>query len=198
MDIVSTFLLLLLATPGSDATIEFENASVRVMRVHYDAHEKTAVHDHPAKPTVYVYVTDGGRLRIGHGGEPPVIRPAVKAGGIRFQKGVFERHAVEELDGVESEYLRIELKTEPLDLPSADVRRAPADRTPFENGMIRIQRITCPPQAACPASAHPENPAVVVAGRKAMWVEANAALVVNPSDITMEQVRVELKTPPAT
>lgn len=198
MDIVPVFLLLLLAAPGSDATLEFENASVRVMRVHYDAHETTAVHDHPAKPTVYVYVTDGGRLRIGHEGEPPVIRPAVKAGGIRFQKGVFERHAVEELDGVESEYIRIELKTEPLDLPNADVRRAPGDRTPFENGMIRILRLTCAPHAACPASAHPENPAVVVIGRKAMWVEANAAPVVNPSDTTMEQVRVELKTPPAT
>src|SRR5271155_2171043 len=89
------------AVSGSDAIVELENPWVRVVRVHYHPHEKTAVHDHPSTPTVYVYVTDGGRLRITHDAEAPVVRPPVKAGGIRFQKGVFERHSVEELDGVE-------------------------------------------------------------------------------------------------
>lgn len=182
---------------GSDAHLELENAWVRVVRVQYRPHEKTAVHDHPATPTVYIYVTDGGRLRIGHDGDDPVIRPAVKAGGIRFQKGVFERHSVEELDGVESEYLRIELKIEPADLPKADVRRAPGDRTPYESGMIRILRVTCAPHQSCPASAHPENPAVVVIGREFAWVEANAAPTTNNTDRPIEQVRVELKTRPA-
>ncbi len=184
------------AESASDAVIEFENPSVRVVRVHYHAHEKTAIHDHPATPAIYVYVTDGGRLKIGHDDGEPVIRPAVKAGGIRFQKGVFERHAVEELDGVESQYLRLELKTQPVDLPAADVRRAPADRTPFESGMVRILRVTCEPHSACPPSAHPENPAVVVSGQNFEWLDANAPSPKNSTGIAVDQVRVELKTQP--
>ena len=184
------------ADSSSDAEIEFQNQSVRIVRVHYSPHEKTAVHDHPATPTIYVYVTDGGRLRIGHDGETPVVRPPVKAGGIRYQKGVFERHAVEELDGVESEYIRIELKTQPVDLPDPDVRRAPGDRTPYESGMLRILRVTCPAHSACPASAHPESPAAVVEGRNFLWFPPNAAPAMNNTDQPVEQVRVELKTPP--
>jgi hypothetical protein len=181
---------------GSDATLEMENEWVRVVRVHYSPHEKTAVHDHPPTPTIYVYVTDGGRLKIGHDGEDPVTRPPVKAGGIRYQKGVFERHEVEELDGVESQYLRIELKIQQVDLPAEDVRRAPADKTPYESGMLRILRVTCPGRSACPASAHPENPAVIVSGTGYAWVPSGAAPIMNKSDGPVEQVRVELKTPP--
>jgi hypothetical protein len=184
------------AVYSTDATIEFENPSVRVVRVHYTPHEKTAVHDHPPTPTVYIYVTDGGRLQIGHGDEEMVTRPPVKAGGIRFQKGVAERHAVEEMDGVESEYLRVELKIQQVDLPEVDVRRAPGDNTPYESGMIRILRVTCPAKSACPASPHSENPAVVVTGKKFVWVPAGAPALRNTLDVPVEQVRVELKTPP--
>ncbi len=184
------------ALPPSDSKIEFENDSVRVVRVHYNPHEKTAVHDHPATPTVFVYITDGGRLRLGHEGTEPVVRPPVKMGGIRFQKGVFERHWVEELDGVESEYLRIELETRPVDLPESDVRRAPADRTPYESGMIRILRVTCAPQSPCPVSAHPEDPAVVVFRNGFVWRAAGDPPISNAAGEPVEQVRVELKTEP--
>jgi hypothetical protein len=125
-----------------------------------------------------------------------VVRPPVKAGGIRFQKGVPERHTVEELDGVESEYLRLELKIQPVDLPDKDVRRAPEDRDPFESGMLRILRVTCAPHNTCPVSAHPENPAVVVTGRNFAWAEPNIAPAMNASDSPLQQIRVELKTPP--
>jgi hypothetical protein len=184
------------AVSRSDATIEFENPSVRLVRVHYNPHEKTALHDHPPTPTIYVYVTDGGRLRLGHDGEEPTVRPPVGKNGIRFQKGVFERHWVEELDGVESQYLRIELKTRQVDLPEVDVRRAPADNAPYEGGMIRILRVTCPAKAACPASAHPQDPAVVVTGKTFAWVPADSAPLINSSDALVEQVRAELKTEP--
>jgi hypothetical protein len=186
---------LLMDTAGSDYKVEFENAWVRVVRVHYDAHEKTAMHDHPATPTVYIYTTDGGRLRISHD-EDVVIRPAVKAGGIRYQHGVFERHVVEELDGTASEYLRLELKIEPADLPDQDVRRAPADRTPYESRMLRILRVTCPARSACPAPAHPENPAIVISGREFHWMDAGARPPDNPLDAPVEQVRVELVSKP--
>lgn len=189
--------LLAFAASNSDSTIELENAWVRIVRVHYLPNEKTNAHDHPATPTVYVYTTDGGRLKISHDEmEKPVIRPVVKAGAIRFNHGAFEHHQVEELDGVASEYLRLELKIEHADLPTEDVRRAPGDRTPYESAMIRILRVTCAPNSACPASEHPQDPAVVVAGKKFQWLQANAAPVMNSSSDPLEQVRVELKKKP--
>jgi hypothetical protein len=189
--------LLAFASSKSDSTVEFENASVRIVRVHYTPREKTRAHDHPSTPTIYVYTTDGGRLRIVHDEmEQPVIRPVVKAGAVRFNRGAFEHHQVEELDGVASEYLRLELKIAPVDLPQQDVRRAPNDRTPYESGMVRILRVTCAPHSPCPASEHPEDPAVIVTGRKFQWRNANAAPVMNSSSAVMEQVRVELKTKP--
>jgi len=194
-----TLLLLALAaeTPATDYTPVFENDWVRVVKIHYAAREKTAIHDHPATPNVFVYTTDGGHLRIAHDEhEQPTIRPLVKAGGIRYQKGVFERHWVEEMDGVDSEYVRMELKTKAVDLPEQDVRRAPDDRTPYESGMLRIFRVTCAAQSACPASVHPQDPAIVVIGRDAQWVPENASPLLNASAKPLEMVRVELVSRP--
>jgi hypothetical protein len=194
---VIPILLLLAFASNPDSKIEFENAWVRIVRVHYSPHERTDAHDHPSTPTVYVYTTDGGRLKILHDEtEQPVVRPAVKAGAIRFNRGAAEHHVVEELDGVDSEYLRLELKIAPLELPAEDVRRAPGDRTPYENAMVRILRITCAPHSACPTSEHPENPAVIVTGKKFEWRTANAAPVRNRSSAPLEQIRVELKSKP--
>jgi len=176
----------------------FENPWVRIVRVHYLPHEKTRAHDHPPTPTVYVYTTDGGRLRIVHDEmEKPVIRPVVKAGAIRFNHGAAEHHQVEELDGVASEYIRVELKTEPLELPKDDIRRAPDDRTPYENAMIRISRVTCAPHSACPAPEHPEYPEAIVEDQKFRWQAAHAPPVKNSTGAPVEQVRIELKTKPA-
>lgn len=192
------FLLAFFASSKSDSKIEFENPYVRTVRVHYLPHEKTRAHDHPATPTVYVYTTDGGRLRILHDEmEKPVIRPVVKAGAVRFNKGAAEHHQVEELDGVASEYLRLELKIQSVDLPVEDVRRAPTDRRPYESGMIRILRVTCAAHSACPASDHPEDPAVIVTGRRFQWRDAHSKPVFNSSPSPMEQVRVELKSKPS-
>jgi quercetin dioxygenase-like cupin family protein len=37
--------------------VEFENAKVRILRIHYGPHEKSIMHSHPA--AVVVYLTDG-------------------------------------------------------------------------------------------------------------------------------------------
>lgn len=180
-----------------DSTIEFENEWVRIARVHYAAHETTRYHDHPATPTVYVYTTDGGRLRILHDEkEEPVIRPVVKAGSIRFNRGALEHHQVEEMDGVPSEYLRLELKIAPVDMPETDVRRAPGDRTPYESGMLRILRVTCAANSVCPASAHPEDPAVEVIGARYRWAAPNDPAYSNTTNQSIDIVRVELKSRP--
>jgi hypothetical protein len=175
--------------------LEFENQWVRVVRVRYGTHDKTAVHDHPATPAVYVYVTEGGRLKISHDGEP-VIRAAVQAGAIRYSRGMAEHHSVEELDGVSSEFLRVELLTKPVDLPERDVRRAPGDRTPYESKMIRILRVTCAPRTSCPQSDHPENPAVVIMGRDFQWQDPGLQLSINGATMPLEQVRIELVSKP--
>jgi hypothetical protein len=194
---IPLLLLAFFASNKSDSTVEFENAYVRIVRVRYLPHEKTRAHDHPATPTVYVYTTDGGRLKIMHDDkEAPVIRPVVKAGAVRFNRGAAEHHQVEELDGVASEYLRLELKIEPVDLPAEDVRRAPTDRTPYESSMLRIVRVTCAPRTACPASDHPENPAVIVTGKKFQWRSPNTPPFVNNSSTRLEQIRVELQSKP--
>jgi hypothetical protein len=176
--------------------LEFENQWVRVVRVRYGTHDKTAVHDHPATPAVYVYVTDGGRLKITHAGDEPVIRPAVQAGAIRYSRGMAEHHSVEELDGIATEFLRVELLMKPVDLPERDVRRAPDDRTPYESKMIRILRVTCAPRTSCPQSDRPENPAVVIIGRDFQWQDPGLQLSINGAAAPMEQVRIELVSKP--
>jgi hypothetical protein len=183
-------------TVPSDAVLEFDNPLVRIVRVRYRPHQKTALHAHPAAPTVFIYVTDGGRLRISHEGEEPIVRPPVKAGAVRFQHAVAERHIVEELDGVASEYLQLELKTQPPAEPATDFRLAPGDRTRYESPTLRILRVTCPAHAECPPSAHPEDAAVVVTGREFRWEPPNSELASNPSGTAREQVRVEIAAPP--
>jgi hypothetical protein len=185
-------------TSKTDSKVEFENAWVRIVRVHYAAHEKTRYHDHPSTPTVYVYSTDGGRLRIVHDEkEEPVIRPVVKANSIRFNRGAVEHHQVEEMDGVASEYLRLELKIRTVELPDKDVRRAPDDSTPFENGMLRILRVTCAAKSVCPASEHRDDPAVEVIGSRFRWAGPDDRGFTNGTDAPVSIVRVELKSKPA-
>src|ERR1051325_4627974 len=66
-------------------------------------------------------VFERGRLRISHDDGHPVVRRPDKAGGTRFHRGVPNPHGVQNLDGIASEYIRIELKPEPVDLPEQDI-----------------------------------------------------------------------------
>lgn len=186
----------------------FENDWARAARVTYGPHEKAPVHDHPATPTtVYVYVTDGGVMRFHHVTGDRVAgvnidRPPVKAGAIRFAHGAPETHWVEYLGDLPTEYVRIELRTEPLERPVRDVRLPPvaldpaksAIQTQFENAQVRILRIMCPPGEPCPASPEPGAPAVVVtmAGPQRGHVEWSPP----PARGPLELVRIELKTKP--
>ena len=75
----------------------FQNDVVRVIRVSYRPLEKLPVHDHSAKPTVYVYLSDSGPVKFSHVEDPPfsLVRPPEKAGTFRFSPGRLERHNVE-------------------------------------------------------------------------------------------------------
>jgi hypothetical protein len=163
--------------------IEFENEWVRVSRVSYEPGDKLPVHDHPALPTVYIYVKDGGPIQFGHQEFRALRRPAVKAGAIRFNRGNKETHTTEYLGDAPTEYVRVELKTEDLEKPAKDVRIAAEDKSAFENAQIRIERGSC----SCDDLG---APAVVVtmADRKTHWVTREP-----PEG---EQIRVILKSAP--
>lgn len=182
----------------------FENDWARATRVTYGPHDTAPIHEHPPTPTtVYVYTTDGGPIRFKHvTGEHvagvSIERRAVKAGAIRFAHGQPETHSVEYLGDAPTEYVRIELRTEPLDRPIRDVRLPPVSldalQTQFENGQVRIVRVFCAAEQPCPASQHPDDPAIVVA---ISGPERGAAKWCPPPPVgPAGQVRVELKTKP--
>ena len=194
---------------GDHYHLVFENAWVRATRVTYGPHETAPVHQHPPTPTtVYVYVTDGGVMRFHHVTGDRVAgmnidRKPVQAGAIRFAHGAPETHSVEYLGDTATEYARIELRTEPLDRPTRDVRLPPVAmdasksgvKVEFENGQVRILRVACASGQGCPASEHPADPAVVVT----MSGTHRGAIDWSPPPATgpAEQVRIELKSKPA-
>jgi quercetin dioxygenase-like cupin family protein len=186
----------------------FENAWVRASLATFGPGESAPVHEHPPTPTtVYIYLTDGGEFRFKHltgfkVSGYTITRPAVKAGAIRFAHSAPETHSVEYLGDQPTEYVRIELRTEPLDTPIRDVRIPPAAMDPgtsavkneFENGQIRILRVVCAPGEKCPASENPDDPAVVTVMTgpergKVLWSPP-------PQKGPLEEVRIELKTDP--
>jgi hypothetical protein len=175
--------------------LEFENRWVRVSRVSYAPFGKSKTHDHPAHPSVYVYTTDGGPIRFLHAEGYSIDRPAVKAGGIRFNRGMVEQHEVESLSNIPSEYVRIELKTEPLELPERDIRIAPSESRGFENAQIKIEKLTCAADQKCQPT---ELPSVVVNlnDRSATWVPNRSPVPENTADQASKLIRIVLKSPP--
>lgn len=202
---------------------EFENARVRVTRVRYAPREKVASHDHPANPTVYVYLRDSGPVRFVHTGEErfTLTRPAVRAGGFRLSRGAKETHAVESLSDQPTEYLRVEFKGLTVDRqgfrgrfppePRATRRRL-AQRVRFEDKQVRVTRVTCAARRTCaglgaadaasllvaltPAqlSSDGAGTEVTLAPGQTMWSEAGAAPpFANASDRPAEFLRIDLK-----
>ena len=190
------------------AQVLLANAWVRASLVTYQPHETAPVHEHPPTPTcVYIYITDGGEIRFKHmtGFKTSgyvITRPAVKAGAIRFAHSAPETHSVEYLGDAPTEYVRIELRTEPLDTPIRDVRIPPAAMDPaksavrkeFENGQLRILRVVCAAGKTCPKSENPDDPSVVtiMTGPDRGAVRWSPKAEKGP----LEEVRIELKTDP--
>ncbi len=185
----------------------FENPWVRATRVTYAPQDTAPVHNHPPNPvTIYVYVTDGGVLEFKHmtGFRSPGVvidRPAVKAGAIRVSHGQPETHSVKYLGDQPTEYARIELRTEALDVPIRDVRLPPYtfakpsdEEKQYENGQFRIMRVLCAGGEKCPESEHPGDPAVVVI----LSGVRRGQILWSPQRQTgpMELVRIELKSDP--
>ena len=218
---------LLLLAPAQEAPRayrpEFENARVRVTRVRYAPREKIASHDHPANPTVYVYLRDSGPVRFTHTGEEQftLTRPAVKAGGFRLSRGAKETHAVESLTDLPTEYLRVEFKGLAVERQIFRGRFPPepraartrlAQKIRYEDQQVRITRVTCAARRTCAGLSAGEAASLLVALTPAtlksdgagaevtlalgqtMWVEAGAAPpFANASDRPAEFLRIDLK-----
>ncbi len=128
----------------------YENEYVRAIHVIYRAHEKLPVHDHSDKPTIYVYLTDSGPVRFSHIEEHAfsLIRQPEKAGTFRLSPGRLEKHTVENLGDIATEFLRVELKTVPLGFQAASFRSSKSFdvsyshvSTEFPGLFVRISRI---------------------------------------------------------
>jgi quercetin dioxygenase-like cupin family protein len=159
----------------------FENARVRVTRVHYEPHETIKSHEHPKLPTIYVYLTDSGPVRFIHTGDEKfiLIRPPVKAGGFRLSCCKTEMHEVESLSDQASDFLRIELKDSVVDKGGFRARFPPetkqtvdnSEKVEFENQEIRIIRLTCASGKVCKLNAQ-SSPYLLVPFTQTMWIES--------------------------
>ena len=90
---------------GKHYKVEFENDSVRVLRITYGPHEKSVMHHHP--DTVAVFLTDGQTrftLPNGKSQDSPV-----KAGSVQWSKAW--EHLPENLSDKPFELILVELKT---------------------------------------------------------------------------------------
>jgi quercetin dioxygenase-like cupin family protein len=86
------------------AKVEFENDRIRILRVHYEPHQKFAMHEHPAK--VAVCLTEFHTRRIAPDGA--ASEGTCPAGTVVWREP--EKHAVENLADSAAETIEIELK----------------------------------------------------------------------------------------
>ncbi|WP_263355892.1 hypothetical protein [Acidicapsa ligni] len=167
-----------------------DTPDLRVIRCHYGPHEHVGVHNHSDYPTIYVYLSDSGPVRFTHDETPPFVmtRPPVKTGAFRIAPGRPERHSVDNLGDLSSDYLRIELKKLPLhSLTSPKRDEAPATLTQgnteeFSDPDLTIHRIICSAGAPCPTGS-PNLPTLLVAFSPAKISTASTEKQMRSSDI---------------
>lgn len=205
----------------------FENERVRVTRVHYEPREKVSTHDHPDNATVYVYLRDSGPVRFVHTGDEAftLVRPAVRAGGFRLSRGANERHSVESLTDLPTDFLRIELKGFDDAARRAFRGRFPPEprrgarqtqKVRYEDARVRIARVTCAARRRCAGLGGSAGAAsllvaltparlrsadggteVSMALGETLWSEAGGAPSFdNASNAPAEFLRIDLKTAP--
>ena len=153
--------------------LDFENAWVRVMRVHYGPRVKIPEHYHTERPAAYVYLNDSGPVIFKHIDLPygAITRPAVKAGSFRLYHAVKEVHAVENTTDVPSDFLRVEFKTEPVNQKSLQGKFyretvAPGEnfrKVQFENEQIVVERLVIAPGKSMDVSTNAMQPALMIA-----------------------------------
>lgn len=202
---------------------QFENDWVRLVRVRYAANSKVPVHGHPTSVTTYIYLSGSSPVRFTHEGSRThvVTRQPTTAGAFRVSRGGDERHAVENLGPIASDFLRVEFKTDPAGQTSPYFRDArPLGPSPgarleerFANAQMRITRIAQPPGGSAAIVTTTAAPALLVAltegvvtidgTRTALvngqerWVgSGRREQVVNTGSAPVEWLRIDFLTAP--
>jgi hypothetical protein len=162
--------------------LQFENAWVKIVRVHYEPFAKLPAHTHTELATAYVYLNDSGPVIFKHVGTDygPATRPPTRAGGFRLYRGLEELHEVENTSPLPSDFLRVEFKTDPKDPRSLRGKffreTYPAgenfQKLQFENGQVRITRLVVAAGRSLELSASPAEPTLLIALSNAR-IEAN-------------------------
>jgi len=179
--------------------MQFENSSVKVVRVHYAAGVKLPDHTHPAGATAYVYLndSDGVIFRHARGSRRVVTRPAVKTGSIRLSAGNEEHHNAENPSATPSDFLRIQIKT----MSNRNLRQRIARPTtkPGENSItvdytsesLVIQRFVIAPGKSLEvvAATMPSLWVAIPSGETRWMAEARDETIVNNGPSPMELVR---------
>jgi hypothetical protein len=210
--------------------LEFENEWVMVTRVHYGPREKIPEHFHTERASAYVYLNDGGPVVFKHIDLPyaNVTRPATKAGSFRLYHGLKEVHAVENLTETPSDFLRVEFKTDPVNVASLRGKffreEVPAgeslSKVQFENEQVRVTRlviaargkldltteantptllVALAPVAAQTRSAKGKAGKLALATGKTHWLNAaQTQQWLNTNDSAAELLRFDFKTKPMT
>jgi quercetin dioxygenase-like cupin family protein len=147
-----------------------ENEWVKVVRVRYEPRAKLPLHDHTEMAAAYVYLNDAGPVLFAHDyGE--MTRPATKAGSFRIYKAVKETHTVSNPNDVASEFLRVELKTQPLDEDSfrgrfhrdANADAGSTETVQLDHPQLRVTRYLMAPRQKLDVSAKPDEPSLLIA-----------------------------------
>ena len=195
----------------SNYTLQFENAWVRITEVRYAPLEKVAPHSHTPYPSAYVYLNDGPPVVFRHVGGKGVAatRAATKAGAFRVYKGLEEIHEVENTGNAASEFLRVEVKTAPMEPGSffgKFERPAPGTDavTHFNHPQLRISRVWVAPRQSIEIVAAGAPVLMIVlangAGFKvgeSKWLEPSArARFANASALPIDLLRFDFKTRP--
>ncbi|HXG67291.1 MAG TPA: hypothetical protein VNO70_19465 [Blastocatellia bacterium] len=152
---------------------QFENEWVKIVRVHYAPHAKIPAHDHTKMAAAYVYLNDSGPVIFKHIGLEygAITRPATKAGSFRLYRAVQEVHEVENPNDTPSDFLRVELKTEPVNERSLRGRYFREDypagenyqKVQFENEQLRVTRLVCAPGRKLEVTTNATEPALLIA-----------------------------------
>ena len=179
--------------------LEFENEWVKVVRVRYAPGEKLIAHEHPPLASAFVYLNDGGPVIFDHSdkNKGAVTRPPTKAGSFRLFPGQKEIHTVENTSNRESDFLRVEFKTHPVNGSSLAGRFARPDYTPgdsfqvvqFENEQIRITRLSLAWDAKLDLSTSPNVPALLIALAPVQFKVNRIDGKVSPLSLGLGQVR---------
>lgn len=198
------------ATLPANYKVQFENSWVKVTSVRYEPMQKLPAHTHTPNPSAYVYLNDGPPVQFSHVGGKPATRAATKAGAFRVYRGLEEVHDVQNMGSAPSEFLRVELKTVPLE-PGSFWGKFERPSSPsaepvvhFNHKQVQISRLWIQPGQELPIAAAAEPVLVVAlesgAGLKTgetRWIDAGStARLKNAGAAPIDLLRFDLRTRP--